>query len=427
MYDLKDLPAFIFLVKGVRPDVFTNWETMLSSEINRRHADRDTGLRSQTSNSEFGSDMSGAASGAGAGMRSIDSIDTDIESMGFGTDSVSPLFSGDESQERLGAAHELSDAAMGVRGAAGEMFIRWPGSGRGRGSTPPASVPMPAQQAPQPVGPSFSKVLCSKHERLEQYVRAMNDSQVVEFAIHAGGRVAKLTEEKLQLQKTIRAKQQVVRRLQTRLDKEKQKALVAQSKQTDELNVERRGSRLTFKGSVALGIRKAMGLVSAASFPLASLIDSSRWTITRAEVHCWALLIARSRAFYATLFSLLSFVHAQHEKYRNTEEGNVPECGDVLLATDVGPAVQIPTGRIMTQNEAISLDCHLPIPTSLSNKDVFSTFTVGSTCFSGDATNASIWQREKLQGLETCTAFLVNVESLVKGDFKSAFVRFHQM
>ena len=49
------------------------------------------------------------------------------------------------------------------------------------------------------------------------------------------------------------------------------------------------------------------------------------------------------------------------------------------------------------------------------------TGTVGSTFWSGDATNSSIWKRQKLQGLEVRATLLVNRRALVDELYDQAF------
>ena len=64
------------------------------------------------------------------------------------------------------------------------------------------------------------------------------------------------------------------------------------------LDVKRLGLvRLSVRGTIALGLRKSLALTSAAGFPLCSLLDVSRFTVVKAEIACWAGMVARVRAF----------------------------------------------------------------------------------------------------------------------------------
>ena len=37
MYDLQNLPAFVFLVKGITPHIFVGWDGLVSEEIQKRN------------------------------------------------------------------------------------------------------------------------------------------------------------------------------------------------------------------------------------------------------------------------------------------------------------------------------------------------------------------------------------------------------
>ena len=76
------------------------------------------------------------------------------------------------------------------------------------------------------------------------------------------------------------------------------------------LEVSRRGThRLSQRGAIALGIRKSLALTSAIGYPLAALIDISRWTVIRCEVAVAAMLVARARArFINCFFGLCSWL-----------------------------------------------------------------------------------------------------------------------
>ena len=423
MYDLKDLPTFIFLVKGVRPDVFNNWEALLSDEIQRRRRIKDglaeegerlsqpLRVNRQTSMSDFSDSLE---SDVFLGARASHS-----QSSGVHDDSLS--------------LSDVNDEGAGTDASPMSMSIRWPDTNIAPAAPMQLQVnvePLPRATTGPTSLPEFLRLQLQEPNRpcvFERHVPSLTQQQVVSLAINAGKLAVKLTDEKKVLKHQLKMQQQVVRRVKDRLAKSKDAIKSKADTEQDTLHVEKRGSRLTFRGSVALGVRKAMGLVSAASFPLTSLVDSSRWTVTRAEVHCWALLIARSRAFYATLLSLLSYVNMQHQQYDNDVGDNAPNCDAIVESDGMRARVLDASNRFLSQSEAVSMDCKLPVPTSLEQKDIFSAFTVGSTLFSGDATNANIWQRQKLQGLETCTTVLVNADAFVKGDLDSAFVKFHQM
>jgi len=441
MYDLQNLPAFVFLVKGITPHIFVGWDGLVSEEIQKRNnlsrggnnrSSSDTLIPGASLQSESGqsdmensgmSDMemgSGSQSGSMSISGSIDDSGRDV--FFFDGDGGSGGFGGDE--------QSLDDHDVGAAAGPG-MLIRWPEQ-----MTPglrflPIQFPQggeQAQQEPQSGNRSLSQLLLSPSgPGFEQRVRGMNNNEVVRFAIQAGKQVVKLRQEKDLLKKKLKNSAQKSRRLGMRLQlsKDKYKSDKTSNQLVESLHVEKRGSRLTFRGSVALGVRKSMGLVSAASFPLTALIDSSRWTVTRAEVHSWALVIARSRAFHELLFLFLRYVHTRREQ--SVDSAAIPNEDTLVATSDVGASVFVLDGRVRSQDEAIAIDCGLPLPISAHQRDVFQSFNVGATFFSGDATNTSIWQRQKLQGLETSTSFLVSVDALSKGNMAGAFLRFRQM
>ena len=432
MYDLKDLPTFVFLVTGAKPQVFCQWDTMISDEIQRRQRMREPERNRGENAQGFYRRMPSSLSDVADDHETVgsDSFDLQSESLSF-----SDALPDGDSQGGSGSVDSAG------RGEAGPMSIRWPASMQ-------AQTPMNLQMSHAAIeasqraaGGSSKSTLLELLQRqgqqpnapcvFTQHVQSLDNHELAEFAINAGKLACRLSNETKVIKKNLKNSQQTVRRLKDRLAKSKAAVVDAKHATTQEgsLYVEKRGSRLTFKGSVALGVRKAMGLVSAASFPLTTLIDSSRWTVTRAEVHSWALVVARARAFYTTLFSLLSYVNMKQQHYKETEPSEAPNIGTVAKVEDTStgslPDLQI-NNRFISQDEAVSLDCKLPVAASIQQRDLFTAFTVGSTLFSGDATNANIWQRQKLQGLETCTLALVSAEAFDKGDLKSAFARLHQ-
>lgn len=408
VYDLQDLPALVFLVLGATPDIFNTWHTLVASEISRRVGQEPLSSRCSGSGSEVGHDVGGMLS------------DSDIDADMFGADSAS--VSSDNMSRRMPSMNSLDFGNRSAdQGNPGAMSIRWPEA--------LIHHPQSAQESSSSAlgSDSFSTLMSLERQDFEKHVRGLQHSELVKLTIKSVGVVKHLQVEKGHLKQQLKTSRQAVRRL-----KAKHAAFVEKTKHSSEkskvesLQVEKRGSRLTFRGSVALGVRKAMGLISASSFPLASLVDSSRWTVTRAEVNTWALLIARSRSFHDAFASLLSYIHQRRSHAASSMSVSK---SNAVVAVDATPhPVFVPQGnRMLTQSEAIMLDCNFPLPESLSQKDAFLGYNVGAIFFSGDATNAAIWQRQKLQGLETTTSVLVSIDALMNGDLNNAFLRFRQM
>ena len=94
-------------------------------------------------------------------------------------------------------------------------------------------------------------------------------------------------------------KQQKVRRLQDQLEKKKLTISDLKKPKLQDLDVHRKGAcKLTWRGMISLGLGKAIALVSANSFPLASLVEVSRNTVTRSEVLTGAFFNARATVFH---------------------------------------------------------------------------------------------------------------------------------
>ena len=87
----------------------------------------------------------------------------------------------------------------------------------------------------------------------------------------------------------------------------KNKYKTLRNPQVDPLDVKGHCSlRVPWRGMIALGLRKGITLVSANSYPAASLIEVSRQTVSRAEVLRAAYLITRTNMFHQLVYKLLA-------------------------------------------------------------------------------------------------------------------------
>lgn len=142
------------------------------------------------------------------------------------------------------------------------------------------------------------------------FSNALMDSQIVdaEGATNSGlpchlviARLEKVEEQRDMLKSENRRLKREKAALIKKLEDAEKKNKVATSLQVSRIKI-----KLTMRGFVALGIRKALALTSAIGFPLAALVDTSRWTVTRSEIATWAMLVARSRAFHTLLDKFIS-------------------------------------------------------------------------------------------------------------------------
>ena len=231
--------------------------------------------------------------------------------------------------------------------------------------------------------------------------------------------------------KKLKRKMQQVRRLERQVVSKKEEIQNIVHGSAQSLEIVRSGRRLTWRTSVILGLRKLMCIISANAFPLASLVDVSRWTVTRCEIMAWAVLLGRTRAWYKTLMTLLKDV-CQHmvnnagvtSSFALVSASEVQDLSNKRKGSSTSGVANLPT-----QDEAIRSDFGLPsasswisqLTVSLSQTELNWDGVVACTSWAGDATNSSIWQRQKLQGIEIRTIVLTNKRALVEAQYDVAF------
>ena len=249
----------------------------------------------------------------------------------------------------------------------------------------------------------------------------------------------------LQSQKVLVLKNQLIRRLRQQLEKQKEKMLQKKRDESSALDIVRhKGRRLTWRGSVAVGLRKAICVVSASSFPLASLIETSRWTVTRCEIMVWAHILARHRSFHEYAFALLRFLKQWLDTQGTRVHGD-EDSGLQLVVHAGGEAAAVPSApgeRLLSQDAALHEDMGLPhgadgqpqaaaaAAMSCCGRQAAGSseiFLLGGTFWCGDATNASIWNRQKLQGLQFSSSFMVSWKALCANNLERAFRTWHGM
>ena len=229
-------------------------------------------------------------------------------------------------------------------------------------------------------------------------------------------RACETTDKNDALQKRLKLKNQSLRRLTQRLDDANQ-SLTEQV--VDPLDVEKKTTKLTFRGCIALGCRKSMAVVSAQSFPLAGLVDVSRWTVARSEILIWAVNVARARSWHHIVYNRLAEVRSVQDDISIGERLASEEVEQSVVPAFANPSESFMPKQPMfpSQQESICKDLGLP-GEKAARPDAWH---VGSTFFCGDATNSSFWQRQKLQGLEVASSVVTNIEALNSLDYKRAF------
>ena len=271
--------------------------------------------------------------------------------------------------------------------------------------------------------------VCSKMQQRAIF-SSMSSHQLIACAERQLSLIQKHTQQHQDRRKALQLKNQKIRRLGTQVTRLKHKLVLAKQSSDGELDVVRhRGRRLTSKGSLVLGLRKSLALVSASAFPLASLLETSRWTVVRCEVATWAHAMARSRCYHQCLYMLLRSLRVWCDLHTATNQTS---------AEDRLVSIAQPSAGDMhyeaPQLHAMCKDLQLPVLSTESVAAVGqslgclrgggvedgSTFTLGATFWSGDATN-SLWQQQKLQGLEVSSTIMANARALESGEPLKAF------
>ena len=216
------------------------------------------------------------------------------------------------------------------------------------------------------------------------------------------------------------------------------------------LDVKRLGLvRLSVRGTIALGLRKSLALTSAAGFPLCSLLDVSRFTVVKAEIACWAGMVARVRAFnricqyrlhqvkawlrrsisqpLASTSATSSTLTDQNQDQSLTQivaplPHNASTSPDALPLHDSGQDTMIATSLGIPTHLSVESLCggvNMMDPMASASGDIW---CIGGTEFAGDATNSNIWQNSKLSGLFVTNLLMTHHAKLKSVDaFHGAF------
>ena len=306
------------------------------------------------------------------------------------------------------------------------MTLDWP-SGSEQSLVPYAMQPEPSIN---PMNPGGDRV---RHEHdPEPYLKSLSHSDLVVLALRQHRQIQMLERQcatqNAQLSKQTKKTRRFVqkaRRLKSKVAHNK--ITIKQLKHPDlaDLEVFRNKSRyLTWRGGISLGLRKAIALASASTFPQAALLDVGRHSVTRSEHMVGDLLVTRAMVFNKLVFELMIHVrtlqtdvpdNVHHDHYLSTS---------TLVSRDI---VGDQSGSVRSHDDALCADLGLPMTSQpaqsfaalhpFPDKRVY----IAATFWSGDATNSAIWQRQKLVGMLTNNIFLANWEALSKDDYAQAF------
>ena len=182
-------------------------------------------------------------------------------------------------------------------------------------------------------------------------------------------------------------------------------------------------------------------------FPNAALLDISRNTVIRSEVLTAAFFVARTSVFHHLLYDLLKKIsdlrcggHAfdDDDLFRYTVGSQLvsagqyqserPNIGNIENKVVSDDQIEYATGYQLQSQDSLLCDA-FGLPTSLNPSEIDrlvhdtlnGTFMVGCTAFSSDATNSSIFQRQKLQGIIVTSALLKDWKALRELKYDNAF------
>ena len=155
--------------------------------------------------------------------------------------------------------------------------------------------------------------------------------------------------------------------------------------------------------------------------------------MTRCEVLCWAHMLSKSKCFHDGIYLLLRCLRQWLDQSMGSD---VQEREDASLQiVERQREIEEKYGRQVTsQDNACHDDLGLPrvvaeqsqMPQWLrlhcpDTEGIDGTFTLGCTFWSGDATNSSIWNKQKLQGLEFSSSIMVDWPALRQNNLQQAF------
>lgn len=430
--DLHDLPR-ILQAAGVQL-MLADWPTRLANEIKRRQSLKRASSSASVATSTENEGISSSASAAKL-----------PDTSHVPSDSIDSSMCGNTPDTH----DEVQDGEPGTNVDVVGIKIKWPTQPTHNVPTVPhmglqlvdaAAGSSPQQQQQQqwqqqvPHGGRLRPCALARLNTRDQkvYLESLTKGDLVDLCMQQLARGSKL---KTKLEGVSRARKvwsQSTRRLKKQVGKQKTQLKTLKTQDQDEdLQVKRKNCRkLTWKGLVSLGLRKGIALVSANSFPQASLVDVSRQSVCRAEILCGAYLIIRTHTFHRMMYSLLQKLASMQDPARSSD-GRPLDAGSAdaprFQLVSLDPGSQVHEVPCLSQDDMICAELGVPSsndPQAFPNlilRTSSNSISLGSTYFCGDATNSSIWQRQKLQGLMVKSSWVTNWTALERRQYDDAF------
>ncbi len=425
MIDVRSIPAILFRSGlTLQPSSLTTWDYQVNDEVRRRNQ-LISKKRSLTS-----IDSADPCSGDGDNDTSSQSRSLPLHTQSEVLAS-SDLEAMSQSESTL-ASWSPSQSHLSQSGHAPQLNILWPQARHNQGQESQGEYSLVQVHTPNP-----EHLSTLDEEQYRHMLDSMSKHDLVGYTVRQYSMVTQQMHTIEHLRHEARMDKQRIRRLTQRLSNSKEKLLTSKNPEVTDLQVFRgKAKKLSWRGSISLGLRKAMAFVSASSFPMSSMMDIGRNTVIRCEILVNCYIMVRARFFHRIIFLLLDRVARVQDQdqpgrpsTQSRSQSDMPDHSENQAALVVHSASMSLGLGTMSHDDAICKDFDLPfLTTSLSACPPMTSsgypttiFSIGCTCFSGDATNASIWKRQKLQGLMVTTSVMVDWISLCQTKYRDAF------
>ena len=425
MVNLRSIPSILLRAGVVDSQSLAKWEMQINDEIIRRRSTSIGACSSNTRKRSHGDVFDGNSADMSSDIMSSNKSANDpdaatphhqqrLQDSQFDAPDMSESKS--ESFMSLGSFDDVADDHGAHTSTASRIGIVWP--------TESTGAIVPAQ--PKLDFANLHKLEPEQHRAL---LESLDKPDLVAYSMRQHSMVANHAQTIQSLRRELKTEKQRTRRAVHSLNAHKEKILTLKNPEVTDLQVFRgKAKKLSWRGSISLGLRKSIAFVSASSFPMSSLLDIGRQTVTRCEVLVGAYIMMRSVFFHRVLLLIL-------KRLASVQSGeHHPEFQQAQPAENLGTDIVL-HGRsglssidVASHNDAICKDFGLPLvdaPISTSAPMLASgdstDFCIGCTFFSGDATNSAIWRRQKLQGLMVTSGVMLDWDALCQTNYRKAF------
>lgn len=476
LYDLRCMPHLLETA-GVSSAtlqqslVLRNWEAHLASEIKRRQdnkriastlstdtsaTDHVAGIVGGSSSHRLTMDLPGGSSSSSAAMkrgRTVDSMLSEQSAASLSHTHDSSIQGSDDgntaggncdhNQENMNADSIDIDTDDDAQNSFSLFFPKT--SQVGRDSDPHSSPPDVQEVRDEGASVSLKDLRSKSCREQRAMIRGLDGDVTRTLLLDLLKDDLKQRNQLETLRKTRKHLTQKIRRHKQRIDRDKKTIHELKNPTLQDLDVRRKNSRrLSWRGMISLGLRKSIALISASMFPNAALLDISRNTVIRSEVLTSAFFVTRTSVFHHLLYDLLKKIS---DLRCDTHTFDDDDLFRYTGGSQLVPAGRYQSERPFIENKVVSADqtqyttgyqlqsqdsllCDLfGLPSSLNPSEIArlvhdtlnGSFMVGCTAFSSDATNSSIFQRQKLQGIIVTSALLKDWISLRELKYDNAF------